>query len=248
MRIAIVSDVHEDVVSLKKVLRRIDRCGYDRLVCLGDISGFSLPFYKYGKTRDASACLSLLRGRGALIVPGNHDYSAAQRVPVCVGSHRLPKNWYQMTFEQQVELTEGKIWLHKDDLEPGYSDEEIAYLRSLPEFEVMDVGEYRVLFSHYAYPNLAGFEKGFYAWEADFKEHFKFMDENNCGVSFTGHAHSRGFYLVRPQSFRHYSYRSVYLKDEPLCVGIPPVTSHRIRRGFCMLDSERGSIRAKRVL
>jgi Icc-related predicted phosphoesterase len=49
MRLAFISDIHEDVESLRRILRKAEKRGYDQLICLGDISGFSLPFYTYGK-------------------------------------------------------------------------------------------------------------------------------------------------------------------------------------------------------
>ena len=38
-----------------------------------------------------------------------------------------------------------------------------AFLASLPTFEVLHTPDYNILFSHYAYPNLSGFVKGFYS-------------------------------------------------------------------------------------
>ena len=61
MRLAVISDIHEDYLSLQKILQKAEAKGYDKLICLGDISGFSQPFYKYKKSRDASSCLQLVR-------------------------------------------------------------------------------------------------------------------------------------------------------------------------------------------
>ena len=37
MRIALISDIHEDVVSLKQALRKISKQKVDEIACLGDI-------------------------------------------------------------------------------------------------------------------------------------------------------------------------------------------------------------------
>jgi len=60
VRLAILSDIHEDYENLLNIVEKAEARGFDKLICLGDISGFSLPYYKYGKSRNASACLALL--------------------------------------------------------------------------------------------------------------------------------------------------------------------------------------------
>ena len=81
MRLAIISDIHEDIDSLRKILKKAEKKGYDQLVCLGDITGYSLPYYKYDNSRNASACLSLLREKCEIVIAGNHDLHAAGRSP-----------------------------------------------------------------------------------------------------------------------------------------------------------------------
>ena len=45
MRIAIISDIHEDFAMLEKALAILKSVGYDMLVCLGDITGFAPEYY-----------------------------------------------------------------------------------------------------------------------------------------------------------------------------------------------------------
>ena len=61
MRLAILSDIHEDYENLLTIVGKAEARGFDKLICLGDVSGFSQPYYQYGKSRNASACLALLR-------------------------------------------------------------------------------------------------------------------------------------------------------------------------------------------
>ena len=220
MRLAIISDIHEDLPRLHKVLKTIDRKGYDKLICLGDISGFSENYYRYPKTRNAPACLELVRKKCSIIVPGNHDLHAAGKSP------------------KQSTDKENKYWKHEEDLDPGYAQEELTFLSGLPEFHILNTPEGNMLLTHYVKPNLSGFIKGFYTMAKEFGSHFQLMQENNCTLGFTGHAHVRGFYMVVPSAFRQYRYRSLRLKEFPTIIGIPPVTRHKFRSGFCIFDTD----------
>ena len=93
MRLAIISDVHEDYQSLQKILRKISLKGYDKLICLCDVTGFSPSFYRYGRTRNAEACLSLARERCDVVIPGNHDLAAVRRVPLHSATFDFPSGW-----------------------------------------------------------------------------------------------------------------------------------------------------------
>lgn len=246
MRLALITDIHEDYEFLKRVLAKIEAYGFDQLICLGDISGFSKPFYRYKKTRDALASLKLIREKGHVIIPGNHDMHVAARIPEHSAIFDFPPDWYSLDFSKRAELSGHQIWLHEDDHDTTYTREDLAFLASLPEFEVLDNSDCKILLSHYAYPNLSGFSKKFYSWEGEFKAHFKFMEQNACSLSFIGHAHPRGFYLASPKRFRQYGYRKLKLKELPAIIGIPPVTRHRMRSGFCIFDTSSRVIEIKK--
>ena len=210
----------EDYENLRKILQKAESKGFDKLICLGDISGFSMPYYKYEKTRNASACLSLLREKCEIITPGNHDLHAAGIDP------KLP------------EVLEGQeTWQHELDLESGYSEEEINFLAGLPYYKIFPVPSGNILFSHYVYPNLTGFVKGLYSWEVEFKAHFEFMKEKDCYISFTGHAHPGGFYKVDSRDFKHYRKRSIKIISFPSLIGIPPATRNQHQSSFCIFDT-----------
>ena len=220
MRIAILSDIHEDLNRLQRVLNKIGRKGYDLLICLGDISGYSSSYYRYPKSRNASACLELIRRSCEIIVPGNHDLHAVGKIPV------LPAG------------AGYEYWLHEEDLDPGYSEEEIAFLSSLPEYAILPTPDLNIFLSHYLEPNLSGIIKGFYWSGKEFGAHFQLMKEFSCKIGFTGHAHARGFHITNPERFEHYGYRKLRLKDFPVVIGIPPVTRNNMRSGFCIFDTD----------
>lgn len=248
MRIAIISDIHEDIVNLRKIIRRLDKVGYDRLVCLGDISGYSVPYYNYQESRSAHDCLSLLREKRSIIVTGNHDYHAARMLPQHSPAFKFPSNWYALDYKKRSELANNEVWLHEEnDLDPLYTPADIEYIRTLPEYYVMnDTGRSSLLFSHYIYPNMSGFKKSFYTEAPEFKPHFDFMSSLGCEISFTGHTHARGFYIAFNRYFYYYRYFRRRLNAFPVCVGIPPVTSSKNRSGYCIFDTERSLFRAVR--
>jgi putative phosphoesterase len=64
MRIALVSDIHANLVALNAVLDDIERRGADQLVCLGDVADLG------PQPRET---LARLRDLGCPIVQGNHD-------------------------------------------------------------------------------------------------------------------------------------------------------------------------------
>lgn len=220
MRLAILSDIHEDYVSLQKIVGKAESHGYDKLICLGDISGFSLPYYTYEKERDAPACLALLREKCDIIIPGNHDLYAAGKDPALID-----------------ELKGQETWQHELDMDPGYGDEEKSYLAALPFYERLDTPAGNILFTHYACPNLSGFVKGFYNTELDFRPHFSYMKKLDCKLGFMGHAHPPGYIKVSPRGFRHYRFRSIRIKSSPTIIGVPPATRQSHRSSFCIFDT-----------
>ncbi|MEA1875563.1 MAG: metallophosphoesterase family protein [Bacteroidota bacterium] len=220
MHLAILSDIHEDYENLLRIVAKAEARGFDKLICLGDISGYSLPYYKYGESRNAPACLALLREKCDIIIVGNHDLHAAGIDP------ELP------------DILKGQdTWQHELDLDPGYSEEDISFLATLPFYEILTTPTGNILFSHYVYPNLTGFVVGLHSREEEFQAHFAFMQEHNCSLSFTGHAHPRGFYKVHPRGFKHYHNRGIKITTFPALIGIPPATRNQHHRSFCIFDT-----------
>ncbi|MHB8758163.1 MAG: metallophosphoesterase family protein, partial [Bacillota bacterium] len=71
MRIAVISDVHGNIVALEAVLKDIARRGADTTVSLGDVA-FKGPA--------PSECVGLIRGLGMPSVRGNTDVTLAAMV------------------------------------------------------------------------------------------------------------------------------------------------------------------------
>lgn len=248
MKIAFITDIHEDLASLKETFRKIERINADKIICLGDISGYSVPHYKYLRTRNAHECLAMIKLNCDIIILGNHDIHAAQIVPQNCSFFDYPEDWYNLNYHQRQQLGGHVLWLHEEsDLDPLYYKEDIEYLKSLPEYRIIEVSGYKILLSHYVYPNLSGLKREFYTYHDEFRQHFRFMKEQGCKISFTGHAHMKGFFVTGNKKFRQYRYKKKIIKAEIACIGIPPVTSNVKRNGFCIFDSDELTVQALRI-
>lgn len=237
MKIAIISDIHEDVISLKKALLQIEKYKCEEIICLGDISGFNPPYYTYNETRNANECLSLIRANCKTVLLGNHDIYSGKIIPEICPFFDFPENWYQMDYMQRRKLSDDMVWLHEEhDLDPLYTSEDIDYLKTLPEYSVFKTPNLNILFSHYAYPNISGIKKEFYSYKFHFHPHFNFMTQLECSVSFIGHSHDKGFYTVTEDKLKNYKFGDLQLENEKICIGLPPITQQQDRNGFCIFD------------
>ncbi len=244
MRWAIISDIHEDLISLQAALRAIEKFNCDEIICLGDISGYSVPYYDYLHSRNAHECLSLIRANCKIIILGNHDIHAAEIIPKHCNFFDFPENWYRLNYHERHKLANNTLWLHEEnDLNPLYKWDDLEYLRSLPELSVRKANGHKILFTHYVYPNISGLKKEFYTYRDEFDQHFEYMDTLNCSISFTGHTHIRGFFAATKHKYKQYRYKRYRLKDEPVCFGIPPITNQNKRNGFCIFDVDNASIK-----
>lgn len=249
MRIAVITDIHEDLVSLKNALRKIDKLKCDDIICLGDISGFSAMYYNYLESRNAHECLKLLRENCSTILLGNHDLHAGKIIPEISSFFQYPHNWFELDYHDRQELGGRLLWLHEeDDLDPLYKQSDVQFLKTLKQTAVKEFSSFNILFSHYIYPNISGLKREFYSYRDEFKQHFKYMSEHNCQVSFTGHAHTNGCFWATKKQIKEKGYKKFEISaDEPICIGIPPITGQRKRSGFCIFDTENMIVSIVRV-
>jgi predicted phosphodiesterase len=241
MKFALITDIHEDIVNLEEAFRKIEKNAVDEVICLGDISGFSAPHYNYLRTRNAHECLSLIRKNCKYIVIGNHDMHAAHILPKNCTFFDYPDNWYSLDYHQRHRLGSNVLWLHEEyDLNPLYKEEDLKFLKTLPETLIVEEAGFNILLSHYVYPNITGLKKEFYTYGDEFKQHFDFMDSKNCQLSFTGHSHIKGFFAAYNNHFKTYKYRrtEIPFSEGPVCIGIPPVTSNGRKSGIAVFDTD----------
>jgi len=245
MKIAIISDIHEDIIHLTAALKMIEKQRVDQLVCLGDISGYSVPYYNHLDTRDAHECLQLIRSNCSYVVLGNHDIHAAGIIPENSPFFEYPSNWYQLDYQERKKMASRKIWLHEEnDMDPLYTRDDIDYLRSLPEYVVLSTAMGNILLSHYVYPNLSGIGKTFFTYSDEFRKHSDFTRHKNCRLSFFGHTHTTGFLKVMHKKTRKYGFGKVAAISEDHAISVPSIALNGRRNGFCVFDGEERTLQS----
>ncbi|MDX2445413.1 MAG: metallophosphoesterase family protein [Bacteroidales bacterium] len=247
MRLALISDIHEDVVNLQKTLRAIELEHCNEIICLGDIVGFSELYYQHGNTRNASECIRLVKENCTWIVPGNHDYHAAKRIPYSNRGFVYPNNWYDLNEQEQDETGGSLVWLYNDgELDAGLSDDEIDWLRGLPESLSVSIDNKPILLTHYIFPNTTGAFRSYAAKRKEFEQHKEFMKNQEALYSFCGHCHYSGMVIAsRRVKYRQFN-RTSKLKEFD-SVLIPSIVKSNYESGFCIFDTNRLSVTAKRI-
>jgi len=157
MKLAFVSDIHEDVVSLRIAMQKIEKAKPDQIICLGDISGYNAIHYNYINTRNAHECLNIIRANCSIILLGNHDFNAIRKIPDFSPGFDYPQNWYELDYYEKKHIANNRLWSYDDaELNPKYRTSDITFLKSLNQVEILEVENQKLLLSHYVYPNITG--------------------------------------------------------------------------------------------
>jgi predicted phosphodiesterase len=95
MRYGVAGDVHGNLHALQAVLAALREAGAERIVCPGDVVG-------YGPKPDA--CAEVLADADALVVAGNHDLMAIDRLPfeATGGIVRTTMEWTRATISDHT--------------------------------------------------------------------------------------------------------------------------------------------------
>jgi len=247
MRIGILTDIHENSDLLVNALKTAEVSGCNELLCLGDIVGFDIRFYRYDLKRSASECVRLIKSNCKWVVAGNHDLFAAGRVPVYANGFTYPDLWFKSDPAERKKLSFGKVWSYEGDAPNDLGDEGLEFLRDLPEFIVTSEPGAGCLFSHYIYPDLTGSTTQYVERNHHLNKLWEFMNLHDTRYSFSGHSHTifAGFAFKG----KHFGARS-YLKaihsiasdsfnlgDEQVMVLIPPLSGEKGRAGFSIFDT-----------
>ncbi|MFC1729715.1 metallophosphoesterase family protein [candidate division KSB1 bacterium] len=248
MKLAIISDIHEDIVSLQNAFRKIDKLKCDEIVCLGDIVGFSTLYYIFNTSRNARACLDLIRHNCHIIISGNHDLHAVMKTPVNSPLFEYPTDWYQMEYIHRREVSKGLVWLYEDEeAYTGLTEEDKHFIAELPEFFILNSTLGNILFTHYIYPNLIGSMKTFHFDCDDFSDHMDYMRTSNCEISMAGHAHTEGFDIITNDSQNCYPYKKRIIIEKRCCIIVPAIVKTNKWNGFLIFDTETSEAEAIRL-
>jgi len=194
MKLGIITDVHEDILSLVKAIDVLEQRGCDEIICLGDVTGFNVLSYKHLHVRNAHECLEVLKRNCSEIILGNHDLHHIRKLPTYSNGFAYPEDWYELDFDEKRKLGEGKVFLYDDyELPPLLRREDEAFLASLPEYIVKSFDGINILFSHFAYPDFTGSRSFYPKLLEEAIPHLQFIGRNQCTIGITGHFHYPGF-------------------------------------------------------
>ncbi len=243
MKLGIITDIHEDILSLREAFRILEKKGCNEVACLGDITGFELPFYNYRTERSAHDCLALIRANCSIIVAGNHDLYSLRELPNHQGGFNFPAGWYDLDYEERKILSQNKVWLYEaDSLSSllGRSDKE--FLASLPEFAVMETGQQKILFSHALFPDPTGSLMWGIEDIRSFHRHFQVLKKYNCSLGFSGHFHPGGFIKAGEFDYHTHGFGKAKADHEITQFICPCIARSEKANGVAIFDTRRNEI------
>ncbi len=238
MKLGFITDIHEDVQNLEKALSVLSTEKCDTIICLGDIVGFTIPFYRYIETRNAEECIRLVRENCSIIVAGNHDLYAVKKIPQHKAGFDYPDNWYQLDYEVRAKKARNRIWLYEDnELKCNLSDNAIEFIYGLNEVEVTEFDNIKFLFSHFCCPDFSGSAIYFPSEPFHLIKHFEFMKEYNCSISISGHGHPEGAIVVNENKFSLKGFGTLKIQNDKQWIVIPCVARTSRLNGITILDT-----------
>jgi predicted phosphodiesterase len=243
MRLAILSDIHEDYVSLYKALEDILLLEVNKIVFLGDIVGFDTN-YKYKGTKSARKCVQLIQKHGQIVVSGNHDLHAVGKLPYLWKDIGFPENWYAISMEEKVHNYEKHFFIYKNELENDLSENEKRYLNTIDHYKLLEVEDSKLLFSHFIYPDVNGNKTLFLNRREGFREHFSWMQELGASISFAGHAHFQGVGIVKNKGVKFGKFGEYKLKNEPQIILCPSIAKGKNKNGYIIYDTNEMNLTA----
>lgn len=243
MKIGIITDIHENQVALKEAMRLASLHKCDELACLGDIVGYDRRFYSFGSSRSASECLKIIRSEFRWIVAGNHDLFAAGRFPSYSNGFTYPENWFSLSAVERKKISKGRVWCFENDDDNDLSDDEVEFLKRLPEYQIVLEQTISCVFSHYIFPDFTGSTTNYAERKSHLKGQWEFMKENNIQVSMSGHSHNHfaGFAYRNTGSFLKAIHTipvdTFNLGKEMVVILLPPLSGEKGRTGFSIFDT-----------
>jgi len=237
MKLSVISDIHSDLISLQEVLREIDKQKCDKILCLGDIVGFSPHFQGYLDGRDGDACVRMVRNHCDYVVCGNHDLYVIRKLPSYHHELGMTEDWYSMGMDERVKIGGSRLWLYEDEIEDPISESSFDFLNELPEKMVIDTGNFNILATHFIDPDITGSTRKSPLTRKDFSGHLKLLMKHNCLAGLAGHAHLEGFALISRKHYLMNYYRKHQLSARRQVLVTPPVTRNPGSRGFVMIDT-----------
>ncbi len=238
MKLGIVSDIHEDAENLEKAIAQLEQMNCDKIICLGDIVGFSYPNFGFYENRNASRCIDLIKSNCSITVAGNHDLYPVRRIPLHNAGFNYPSYWYQLDYHERKKLAGQEVWLNEEnEFDPLLKPTDIDFLKQIPEFEVFEAETFNVLFSHYLFPDLTGSSRKFYEAFGPVDQHLEYIQKNKCKIGFSGHKHIEGIYCVTNTQTQYFEFGDYQIRDELQWIVGPCIANGKKENGFMIFDT-----------
>ncbi|MBN1197894.1 MAG: metallophosphoesterase family protein [Bacteroidales bacterium] len=248
MKIGILSDIHEDISSLSRALKILEKERCDQVVSLGDIVGFDHGHYGDSDLQDAEACIRLVRENCFFSVAGNHDLFAVKKLPRFKARFTYPTHWYALSLKERQRLGKGRLWDYsKAEDQVRLSDESRTYLSRLPEFIIHEVDGIRILFSHHLFPDPSGSLRKMPSWAPNIWTHLYWMKRHGCSIGISGHLHIEGTLRGTWHHLHYSSGNQFFVNGTRTWFSCPPVTLGGVSSGLMILDTTSGLVTTRLI-
>ncbi len=237
MLLGVISDIHEDFINLEKAISYLKKISCDEIICLGDIIGYNPVYFNHAGKLKPSQSLKLVRDNCTVVVAGNHDLFAINKLPQYDAGFKYPANWYEFSRKAQERISRDKVWIYEEE-HPAIDNKDYNYINSLPEYFVKRSNVIDVFLSHYPYPDLTGSTTTFIENHEQLLSHFNFIKEKKCDLSISGHRHVEGCLLANEKEIKVRSFGKYNLSDNILWIDGPCITKGHKENGFMVLDTE----------
>ncbi len=238
MKVGFITDIHEDVRRLDQAIGILQsRC--EKIVCLGDTVGYTVPYYGFLKSRNAHECVELVKKKCYTTVLGNHDLAALTRAPKHEAGIAYPKNWQRMNLRERARFAKANgMYSYENDLPSLLQNKDVIFLGTLPEFRVERFGGLKVLLSHYAYPDLSGSLDCEVDGSRAAARHLKFLKHNDCSLGISGHDHTEGLEVISENRVRKARFGSKVKISGLSWAKCPCVANGTVANGVAVLDTD----------
>lgn len=247
MRVAIISDIHEDLISLKLALESINKLNIDKIFCLGDVVGFENSYYKYEDTRAAKGCLELLVRNSVKIIAGNHEINAVEQMPYYYKEIFFPENWYSIPINEKVRKYDHLFFTYKNEAITDLGNKDLDLIKNLKSWEILNIKSGKVSFSHFIYPDINGNLTTFFNNKSGFSLHFNWMKKNGINISFVGHTHVDGVGIATDKNLKINKFGFYSLENEAYIILCPPLARGKSKNGYIIFDTINKTIEATRI-
>ena len=246
MKLGFISDIHEDIEQLKQALRILGLRKCDKLICLGDIVGYSVRSHNdpyaldFLWSRNAPEVINLIKRKCEIVVVGNHDLFAIKKLPQHRAGFQYPENWYARDYWKRHTLFKDKVWIYEEnELSARLTKNDEKFIAELPEFVVGNFDGVNILLSHYAYPDLVGNTKFEPKTPMEAKEHFQFMQKLGCNLGISGHDHKEGIMRFTPREVKEFPFGRVAIdRNTPTWFHGPSIARGNRANGVMVFNTE----------